>query len=92
MDVHFIEMRQVLGEHLDQSESYGGIVGQGDPESAVRLRLEEVTLARDFVQDGRRSMAVKERGRRQLDRGERVNVSRASGRDRVAGVHGDSTS
>jgi hypothetical protein len=49
VDVDFLEMGQVFCEHLDQGKPDRRTIGEGNPESAVCLRLAKVALACRFV-------------------------------------------
>ena len=64
---------------------------QGDPQSALGLRLAKIALARGLVEDGGRRVSMEQPGRRPLDCGEPVHIVQSSGGNRVVRIHGDST-
>src|SRR5688572_30570978 len=81
-------MRKIRGEHPYQGESHRPIAGERDPESAGRLSLQKVSLARGLVQYGLRGVTLEELRRCAFDGGQAREILQPAARDAVSGIDG----
>jgi hypothetical protein len=79
-------MREIRCEHLDLCEAHRDVALERDPESPVRLRVAERRLVGRLLEDRRGGMALEQRRRGELDRGQRGEIARSRDGDGVASV------